>query len=149
MDFAKRRLVSAQTSSLSPLPILSFRASEESVVSTGSSATPTSRYGSCSSSGDVTRDGYWDDEWGCVRWDGMTMRTATRTVGGPDGIMVVDGVSVLSVLSLSLSLLASVEEVIVFVRVVKGTEGLDEGVRFKMRVTREKRGRGGDGVVVE
>ena len=126
-------------------------------MSTGSSATPTSRYGSCSSSsdfeeGDVTWDWDWDDddEWGGVRWDGMTMRTATRTVGGPGGIIVVvDGVSVLFELSLLSSLLASVEEVMVFVRVVKGNEGLEEGARFGMRVMREKkgRGRGGDGVV--
>lgn len=73
------------------------------------------------------------------------MRTATRTVGGPvgasGGIIVVDGVSVLS-------LLASVEEVMVFVRVVKGNEeglDVDDGVRFMMR---EKKGRGGDVVVV-
>ena len=78
------------------------------------------------------------------------MRTATRTVGGPGGIIVVDdGVSVLFELSLFSSLLASVEEVMVFVRVVKGNEGLEAGVRFGMRVMREKKGRGrsGDGVV--
>ena len=78
------------------------------------------------------------------------MRTATRTVGGPGGIIVVvDGVSVLLELSLLSSLLASVEEVMVSVRVVKGNEGLEAGVRFGMRVMREKkgRGRGGDGVV--
>jgi len=72
----------------------------------------------------------------------MAMRTATRTVDGLGGIIVADGVSVLFELSLSLSLLASVEEVMVFVRVVKGNEELDEGVRFKIRVRREKRGRG-------
>ena len=125
-------------------------------MSTGSSATPTSRYGSCSSSckfeeGDDTWDWDWDDdEWGGVRWEGMTIRTATRTVGGPGGIIVVvDGVSVLLGLSLLSSLLASVEEVMVFVRVVKGNEGLGAGVRFGMRVMREKKGRvrGGDGVV--
>lgn len=76
------------------------------------------------------------------------MRTATRTVGGPVGasggiivVVVVDGVSVLS-------LVASVEEVMVFVRVVKGNEeglDVDDGVRFMMR---EKKGRGGDVVVV-
>jgi hypothetical protein len=53
----------------------------------------------------------------------MAMRTATRTVDGPGGIIVVDGVSVLFESSLSLSLLASVEEAMVFVRVVKGNEG--------------------------
>jgi hypothetical protein len=74
------------------------------------------------------------------------MRTATRTVDGPGGIIVVDGVSVLFESSLSLSLLASVEEAMVFVRVVKGNEGWDEGVRFRMREKRG-RGRGGDGVV--
>jgi len=72
----------------------------------------------------------------------MAMRTATRTVDGLGGIIVADGVSVLFELSLLSSLLASVEEEMVFVRVVKGNEELDEGVRFKIRVRREKRGRG-------